>query len=127
MTLVLALPFGIVFFELAIRLDLPREVGRITGGSRAALAVLRSGASDEVKEAAMRRESLRLFAATGLLTLKFLLIAAALGALYALVTYVFPEREAALQESLLSPAGIVILTVATLVYAGGRHVVRKKL
>lgn len=127
MTQALALLFGIVFFELVILLNLRREVMRIADGSRAALAMLRSGASDAEKEASMRGESVRLFSATGLLTLKFLLVAAALFLLFELIAMAFPDREAALQANLLSLAGIVVLTVATLAYAWARNVLRKKL
>lgn len=127
MTQALALLFGIVFFELVILLNLRREVVRIADGSRAALAMLRSGASDAEKEACMRRESLRLFSATGLLTLKFLLVAASLLLLFELIAMAVPDREAALQANLLSPVGIAVLTLATLGYAWARHVVLKKL
>jgi len=126
-TQALALLFGIAFFELVILLNLRREVMRIADASRAALAMLRSGASDDEKEAAMRRGSLHLFAATGWLILKFLLVAAALWLLYELITMAFPDREAALHASLLSPVGIALLTIATLGYAWARHVVLKKL
>lgn len=127
MTQVLAVLFGVVFFELVILLNLRREVTQIVEGSRTALAMLRSGASDDEKEAAMRRGSLRLFAATGRLTLKFSLVAAALWLLYELIAMTFPDREAALQASLLSLTGIAVLTVATLAYAWARNVLRKKL
>ena len=127
MTLALAVLFGIVFLELVIRLDLRREVLRIHEGSRGAFRMLASNASDDEKEAAMRRESLRLFAATGLLLLKFLGIAAVLGLLYWGIVAVFPEREAELQASFVSPVGIAVLTVATLVYAWLRHVAVKRL
>ena len=127
MTLTLAILLGIVFLELFIRLDLRREVFRIHGGSREAFRMLASNASDDEKEAAMRRESLRLFAATGMLVLKFLVIVAVLALLYHGFVALFPEREAALQASFVSPVGIVVLTVATLVYAGVRHVAVKRL
>ena len=127
MTLVLAALFGIVFLELVILLDLRREVLRIHDGSREAFRMLASDASDDEKEAAMRRGSLRLFAATGLLLLKFFGIVAVLALLYWGVVALFPEREAALQASFISPAGIVFLTVTTLLYAWVRHVAVKRL
>jgi hypothetical protein len=126
-TQALALLFGIVFFELVILLDLRRDVLRIADGSRTSLAMLRSAASDAEKEACMRRESVRLFSATALLTLKFVLLAGAMWLLYELVVMAFPDREAALQASLVSPVGILVLTIATLGYAWARHVVLKKL
>ena len=127
MTLALAVLLGIVFLELVIRLDLRREVLRIHDGSREAFRMLASNASDDEKEAAMRRESLRLFAATGLLILKFLGIAAVLALLYWGIVAIFPEREAELQASFVSPVGIAVLTVATLLYAWVRHVAVKRL
>ena len=127
MTLVLAALFGIVFLELFMLLDLRREVVRIRDGSTDAFRMLASDASDDEKEAAMRRGSLRLFAATGLLLLKFLGIVAALALLYWGVVAIFPEREAALQASFVSPAGIAILTVTTALYAWVRHVAVKRL
>lgn len=127
MTLVLAALFGIVFLELFMLLDLRREVVRIRDGSTDAFRMLASNASDDEKEAAMRRGSLQLFAATGLLLLKFLGIVAALALLYWGVVAIFPEREAALQASFVSPAGIAILTVTTALYAWVRHVAVKRL
>ncbi|HKY00041.1 MAG TPA: hypothetical protein VJL86_10015 [Steroidobacteraceae bacterium] len=127
MTLMLAALFGIVFLELFMLLDLRREVVRIRDGSTDAFRMLASDASDDEKEAAMRRGSLRLFAATGLLLLKFLGIVAALALLYWGVVAIFPEREAALQASFVSPAGIAILTVTTALYAWVRHVAVKRL
>lgn len=123
----LAALFGIVFLELFMLLDLRREVVRIRDGSTDAFRMLASDASDDEKEAAMRRGSLRLFAATGLLLLKFLGIVAALALLYWGVVAIFPEREAALQASFVSPAGIAILTVTTALYAWVRHVAVKRL
>lgn len=127
MTLMLAALFGVVFLELFMLLDLRREVVRIRDGSTDAFRMLASDASDDEKEAAMRRGSLRLFAATGLLLLKFLGIVAALALLYWGVVAIFPEREAALQASFVSPAGIAILTVTTALYAWVRHVAVKRL
>ena len=127
MTLAIAILFGIVFLELVLLLDLRREVVRIHEGTRAALRMLASSASDREKELAMRRASLGLFAATGMLVLKFLVVAVVLLLLYWLVATLFPEREAALQASFVSPTGIAILTVATLFYAWLRHVAVKKL
>jgi hypothetical protein len=126
-TLALALVFGVVFFEVARALDLGREVQGIRNGAQGAIRMLASGASDDEKEAAMRRASLRVLAATGLLTLKFLAIGAALFALFALIVTVMPGQRQELLESLSSPTGIVIVTVGTLIYAGARHVAVKKL
>ena len=123
----LAALFGIVFLELFLRLDVGREALRIHDGSREAFRMLASNASDDEKEAAMRRGSLQLFAATGLLLLKFVGILAVLALLYWGVVALFPEREAALQASFVSPAGIAVLTVTTLVYAWIRHVAVKRL
>ena len=123
----LASLFGIVFLELFLFLGLRREVLRIHDGSREAFRILASNASDDDKEAAMRRGSLRLFAATGLLLLKFLGIVAVLALLYWGVVALFPEREAALQASFVSPAGIAVLTITTLLYAWIRHVAVKRL
>ena len=116
MTLALALVFGIVFFEVARALDLVREVQSIRSGAQGALRMLASGASDDEKEVAMRRASLRVLGATGLLTLKFLAIGAAM-----------PGQRQALLDNLSSPAGIVIVTAGTFIYAGARHVVVKRL
>ena len=127
MTLVLALAFGIVFFEVARALDLGREVQSIRSGAQGAIRMLASGASDDEKEAEMRRASLRVLGATGLLTLKFLGIGAALFVLFALIVTAMPGQRHELLDSLSSPTGIVIVTVGTLIYAGARHVVVKKL
>jgi hypothetical protein len=126
-TLALALVFGIAFFEVARALDLGREVRSIRSGAQGAIRMLASGASDDEKEVAMRRASLRVLAATGLLTLKFLAIGAALFALFALIVTVMPGQRQELLDNLSSPAGIVIVTVGTLIYAGARHVAVKKL
>lgn len=127
MTLALALVFGIVFFEVARALDLVREVQSIRSGAQGALRMLASGASDDEKEVAMRRASLRVLGATGLLTLKFLAIGAALFALYALIVTAMPGQRQELLDNLSSPTGIVVVTVGTFIYAGARHVVIKRL
>jgi hypothetical protein len=126
-TLALAALFGIAFLELVLLLDLRREVLRIRDGTQEAFRMLASNAGDDEKEAAMRRGSVRLFAATGLLLLKFVGIVAALALLYWGVVALFPDREAALQASFVSPAGIAFLTVTTFLYAWVRHVVVKRL
>lgn len=127
LALALALVFGIVFFEVARVLDLVREVQSIRSGAQGAIHMLASGASDDEKEAAMRRASLRVLGATGLLTLKFVAIGAALFALYALIVTAVPGQRQALLDNLSSPAGIVIVTAGTFIYAGARHVVVKRL
>lgn len=127
MTTAIGILFGIVFLELVFLLKLQRDVVRIRDGSRDAIRMLASSASDEEKEAAMRRESVRMFAATGLLVLKFLVIGAVLGLLYWIVIELFPAREAALQSTFVSASGLAILTAATLVYAWVRHVALKRL
>jgi len=126
-TYALGLLFGIVFFELAIRLDLRREVMQILGGSRESLSMLRSQSSDAEKEAAMRTASVRMFAATGMLLLKFLAVAAALVLLYYLIVTIAPGRRAALDASFVSPVGIAFITVATLAYGWVRHAVLERL
>ena len=68
-----------------------------------------------------------MFAATGRLTFKFLVVGAVLALMYWVVIKLFPEREAALQASFVTLSGIAILTVATLVYAWVRHVALKRL
>lgn len=127
MTTLLGILFGIVFLEVALRLNLQREVFAIHAGSRGALRMLASDASDAEKEVAMRRASVQLFAATGMLILKFLIVGAALWLLYEAVVALFPAQAQPLQASFVSVSGIVLLTAATLVYAWVRHVALKRL
>lgn len=123
----IAILFGIVFFELVVRLDLRRDVMRILEVSRSSLDMLRSQSSDAEKEAAMRSASVRMFAATGMLLLKFMAVAAALLLLYALVVTIAPGRREALDASFVSPVGIAVITVATLAYGWVRHAVLERL
>lgn len=121
MTTLLGIPFGIVFLEAAMLLKPHREVLAIRDGSKRALTTLASGASDQAKEAEMRRESVRMFAATGLLTLKFAAIGAALAVCYWLVVTLFPGQAIGLKASFASLSGITMLTGATVAYAWIRH------
>jgi hypothetical protein len=70
---------------------------------------------------------LRVLGATGLLTLKFLAIGAALFALYALIVTAMPGQRQELLDNLSSPTGIVVVTAGTFIYAGARHVIIKRL
>lgn len=127
MTYVLLLLFGVVFVELVIALEFRTQVVRIHSGALDAFRMLASDASDDEKEAAMRRESLGLFRATGIFLVKLLAVGAALALLYALVVLAWPAGEKDLVASFTSPTDIVIVSIVLVFYAWARHAVVKKL
>jgi hypothetical protein len=126
-TYVLLLLFGVVFVELVVALDFRTQVVRIHAGARDAFRMLASDASDDEKEAAMRRESLGLFRATGIFLVKLLAVGAALALLYALVVMAWPAGERDLVASFTSPVDIAVVSIVLVLYAWGRHAVAKKL
>jgi hypothetical protein len=83
--------------------------------------------SDDEKEAFMRRESLAMLKATAMFALKFLGIFAVLYAIFLGAVAVIPDLERPLLDSFVSPPIIVILTIATVLYAWARNAVLKQL
>lgn len=128
MTLAFLLVSCVVFIELFLLLGIADQAYAIVTGSREAMGVLASRElDDEAKEAAVRRASLEMFKATGLLVLKFGVIVIALWALFAAVVALSPGLEQPILRSFVSPLAIVGLTVAAAAYAWARHVVVKQL
>jgi len=126
MVYVLLLLFCIVFFELFVRLDLRKDAMAIVTRSREAMRVMAAkDMSDDDKEAFMRRSSLAMFRTTGTFTLKFLGILVVLYAIFRGVVALLPDLERPLLDSFVSPLIIVLLTVATLLYAWLRNAVFK--
>ena len=120
--------FCIVFLELFLLLDLRKEAIAIVARSRAAVRVMvAKDMSDDDKEAFMRRESLAMLKATAMFTLKFLGIFAVLYAIFLGAVAVMPDLERPLLDSFVSPPIIVMLTIATVLYAWVRNAVLKQL
>jgi hypothetical protein len=120
--------FCVVFLELFLLLDLRKEAIAIVARSREAVRVMvAKDMSDDEKEAFMRRESLAMLKATAMFALKFLGIFAVLYAIFLGAVAVIPDLERPLLDSFVSPPIIVILTIATVLYAWARNAVLKQL
>jgi hypothetical protein len=120
--------FCVVFLELFLLLDLRKEAVAIVARSREAVrVVVAKGMSDDEKEAFMRRESLAMLKATAMLTLKLLGICAVLYAMFLGTVAVMPDLERPLLDSFVSPPIIVMMTIATVLYAWARNAVLKQL
>jgi hypothetical protein len=120
--------FCVVFLELFLFLDLRKEAVAIIARSReAARVAVAKGMSDDEKEAFMRRESLAMFKATAMLTLKLLGIVAVLYAIFLGTVAVMPDLERPLLDSFGSPPIIVMMTIATVLYGWARNAILKQL
>lgn len=124
----LLLLFCVGFLELFLLLDLRKEAVAIVARSREAVRVMvAKDMSDDNKEAFMRRASLSMLKTTATFTLKFLGILAALYATFLGVVALFPDLEQPLLDSFVSPPIILLLTIATVLYAWLRNAVLKQL
>jgi hypothetical protein len=120
--------FCVVFLELFLLLDLRKEAVAIVARSREAVrVVVAQGMSDDEKEAFMRRESRAMFKATAMLMLKLLSIFAVLYAIFLATVAVVPDLEQTLLDSFVSPSIIVMMTIATVLYAWARNAILKQL
>jgi hypothetical protein len=128
MIYVLLLLFCIALFELFELLNLRKDAVHIVARSREAMRVVAAkDMSDDDKEAFMRRASLAMLKTTGLFTLKFLGVLAVVYAIFLGVVALIPDLEQPLLASFVSPSTIVLLTIATLLYAWLRNAVLKQL
>jgi hypothetical protein len=128
MTYAVLLVLCIVFLELFLLLRLRDDVMTIFRRSREALRVfMAKDLDDSEKETFMRRESVLMLKAAGSFTAKFAIIFGVLYLVYLLAVSAFPDLRDEILDSLVSPAVIVILTVATLCYAWARNAIRKQL
>jgi hypothetical protein len=128
MSYVLPFLFCVVFIELFLFLDLRKEAVAIVARSREAMrVVVAKGMSDDDKEAFMRRESLAMFKATALLTLKLLGMGAVLYAIFLGTVAVMPDLEQSLLDSFVSPSSIALMTIGTVLYAWARNAILKQL
>ena len=126
MTYALLLILCVVFFELFKLLRIGKDAIALVVRSQEAVRVLQSPTlGDDEKESLTRRASLDIFKATFRFALKFLLIALALYLLFLLSVALFPELKEPMQAALFSPAVIVALTFATLLYAWVRRTMGK--
>jgi hypothetical protein len=120
--------FCVVFLELFLLLDLRREAIAIVARSREAVRVMvAKDMSDDDKEAFMRRASLAMLKATATFTLKFLGIFVVLYAIFLGVVALIPDLERSLLDSFVSPPIILMLTIATVLYAWVRNAACKQL
>lgn len=124
----LLLLFCVVFLELFLLLGLRKEATAIVARSREAVRVMvAKDMSDDDKEAFMRRASLAMLKATATFTLKFLGIFAVLYAIFLGAVALMPDLERPLLDSFVSPPIILMLTIATGLYAWVRNAVLKQL
>jgi len=116
--------FCVVFFELFLSLRIATDAMAIIARSQEAMRVLRSTQlGDDEKELFVRRASGQIFVATLRFAAKFALIGLALYALFWCTVRTFPDFERPLLETLVSPLGVVSLTLATMAYAWVRKTV----
>jgi hypothetical protein len=114
----------IAFVELFIALDILHESRSLISRTHEAMRVVMSTElDDDQKEVFMRRASLEMFKSTGLFLGKFLVIAAALYAVYVAAVAVFPDLRPQILASLASPASMVGLTAFAFVYVWARNVI----
>jgi hypothetical protein len=120
----LLLFLSIALFELFVLLRMVDNARTILANSQEAMRVLASrDLTDDEKESSMRRGSLEILKATLRLAAKLLLMGAILFALFQLFVMIFPDLRQPLLDSLVSPSGIAILTVAMMGYAWARRFV----
>ena len=120
--------FCVVFLELFLLLDLRKEAIAIVARSREAVRVMADAdSSDDDKEAFMRRAALAMLKTTATFSLKFLGIFTVLYAMFLGAVALIPDLERPLLESLVSPPIILVLTIATVLYAWVRNAVLKQL
>ncbi|KAB7619690.1 hypothetical protein [Alkalilimnicola sp. S0819] len=118
----------VVFVELVIRMGLSGLARSIIGESREALAVIGSPTlSDDQKQVSVRRSALTLLAASLKMGAKLVLIALVLGAIGAGAARMLAVSEQQMFASMLSPVGLLALTVAGLLYLRIRHAVHQRL
>jgi hypothetical protein len=116
----------ITFIELFIVLDVKKSATALISGTRDAQRVFASSEmSDDEKERYMRRETISMFKATAVFLFKFVLIFAALYALFRVATEFRPELEPGVVHSFTSPIVIVALTAAAMFYVWLRNVIVK--
>ena len=120
--------FCVVFLEFFLLLDLRKGAIAIAARSREAVRVMvAKDMSDDDKEAFVRRASLAMLKATATLTLKLLGIFAVLYAIFLGAVALVPDLERPLLDSFVSPPIILMLTIATVLYAWVRNAVVKQL
>lgn len=128
MTYVVLGLLSIVCVELFFRLKLPEKIAVMARVARGAVAVLASSElSDAEKEVAARKGSLDLLKATFVFTIRFLLICVVVYLADLLVARFLPDRRDEMVQFLVSPIGLIALTVAMVAYVWIRNAVRQKL
>ena len=124
----LLLLFCVVFLELFLLLDLRKGATAIVARSREAVRVMvAKDMSDDDKEAFMRSASLAMLKTTATFTLKLLGIFAVLYAIFLGAIALVPDLERPLLDSFVSPPIILMLTIATVLYAWVRNAILKQL
>ena len=116
----------IVFVELFIFLDLKTDAAKIVKRSHKSIGVaISSELDDDEKEDFMRKASIQMFMGTFILTIKFLLIAVVLFAMYWLMISFVPDLRDPILNSFVSPIVIIGVTAAAMSYAWVRNVILK--
>jgi hypothetical protein len=128
MIVVLQILMCIVFVELFVILHLQQDASSILQASKEAMGVLSSSEiTDDEKEVFARRASLRIFKVTGSFLGKFLLLFAALYAMYAGAVEFFSMPEESFIQTMLSLPVLLGLTIVAIAYTWIRHGRRRRL
>jgi hypothetical protein len=128
MSYVLIFGSSIIFIELFLILNLGQDARALVNGTRESLQMLgRDDIGDEAKEDFVRGASIRMLTRTTTLTLKLLLIAAVIYALYRAAVFARPALEPELTQSLVSPTALAVVTAAAACYVLLRNAVRKRI
>jgi cytochrome c biogenesis protein CcdA len=114
--------------ELFLALKVPARIAEMARVARDSVRVLASASlSDAEKEIAARQGSLELMRATLAFLARFLLVCLVGYAGYLLVVRFLPQERDPIHRLLVSPMGLVALTIAVAGYLRLRHAVRQQL
>lgn len=116
------------FVEIFVRLRLGSQLGETLEHSREALAAVRDpDLTDLQKERIMRRRSAALLKVTGVFTVKFLLLALLMAALFFALSAILGLQRREFAAEMISLPVILAMTAAASCYVWIRNVVKKRL
>lgn len=128
MSYVALMAMCILFIELFIRLKMRDRIDRIFKVSREAAKIITSKElSDRQKEVLVRRSSMTLLKSTLTFSSLFLFMAMAVfGVRLAFICF-SPGMKAHLDQSMLSPVVMVLLTISAVIYVWLRGAIERRL
>ena len=128
MSYVALMAMCILFIELFIRLKMRDRIDRIFKVSREAAKIITSKElSDKQKEVLVRRSSITLLKATLTFSSLFLFMAMAVFGVRLAFIYFSPGMKAHLDQSILSPVVMVLLTISAIIYVWLRGAIERRL